>query len=94
MSGQEADTPNKGEVPAHQEVVGQDPNKRVRTLSRKALENEIDQKHQEANVVHKMLKDVIRSTEGINEGSDLDKVLRDLQGVSGELNIKLALRAR
>ena len=89
MSAQEADTPNKGEVPAHQEVVGKDLDKRVRTLSRKALENEIDQKHREANVVHKMLKDVIRSTEGINEGSDLDKVLRDLQGVSGELNIKL-----
>ena len=89
MSGQEADTPNKGEVSSDQEVVGRDPDRRVRTLSRKALENEIDQKHREANVVHKMLKDVIRSTEGINEGSDLDEVLRDLEGFSGELNIKL-----
>ena len=85
MSGQEADTPNKGEVPSHQEVVGRDLDRRVRTLSRKALENEIDQKHREANVVHKMLKDVIRSTEEINEGSDLDEVLRDLEGFSGEL---------
>lgn len=36
-----------------------------------------------------MLKDVIRSNEGKEEGSDLEKVLRDLEGVSGELNIKL-----
>lgn len=89
MSGQEADAPNKGEVLAHQEIVVQDHDKRVRTLSRKAFENKIDQKHREANVMHKMLKDVIRSNEGINEGSDLYKVLRDLEGVSGELNIKL-----
>ena len=89
MSGQEADTPNKGEVSSHQEVVGRDPDRRVRTLSRKALENEIDQKHREANVVHKMLKVVIRSTEDINEGTDLDEVLRDLEGFSEELNIKL-----
>ena len=88
MSGQEADMPNKGEVSAHQ-VVGRDPDKRARTLSRKALETEIGQKRREANVMHKMLRDVIRSTEGINKGSDLDEILRDLEGVSTELNIKL-----
>ena len=81
MSGQEANTPNQGEVPIQQGIVGQDPDKRVRTLSRKALENEIDQKHRETNVVHKMLKEVMQSTEELNEGSDLVKVLRDLEGV-------------
>ena len=79
MSGQEADTPNQGEAPIQQGIVGRDPNKRVRTLSRKALENEIDQKHRETNVVQKMLKDFMQSIEGLNEGSDLVKVLGDLK---------------
>ena len=89
MSGQEANTPNQGEVPIQQGIVCQDPDKRVRTLSSKALENEIDQKHRETNVVHKMLKEVMQSTEELNEGSDLVKVLRDLEGVLREFKIKL-----
>ena len=39
---------NKGEPPVHQEIVDRDPDqKRVITLSRKALENAVEEKRRE-----------------------------------------------
>lgn len=47
---------NKGELPVHQEIVDRDPElKRVRTLSRKALENAVEEKHREIACVHNNL---------------------------------------
>ena len=89
MSDREADTPNKGEASVHQETVSRGPSRRVRILSRKALENETDQKRRELDILHKMLKDVMRSTEELNKESDLGRILRDLEGVSEEFTIKL-----
>ena len=82
MSDREADTPNKGEASVHQETVSRGPSRRVRILSRKALENETDQKRREIDVLHKMLKDVMRSSEELKKESDLSRILRDLEGVS------------
>ena len=89
MSELQADTPDKGEASVHQETVSRGPSRRVRILSRKALENETDQKRRELDVLHKMLKDVMRSTEELNKESDLGRILRDLEGVSEEFTIKL-----
>ena len=56
-----ADEPNKGEAPVHQEIVDRDPEKRVRTLSRKTLENAADEKRREIHAVHLIrFKDRIR----------------------------------
>lgn len=53
---------NKGEPAVHQEIVDRDPElKRVRTLSRKALENAVEEKHREIACVHKcnLLKSLV-----------------------------------
>ena len=44
--------PSKGKLPVHQEIAGRDPDKRVRTLSRKALENAVEEKCCEVDVVY------------------------------------------
>ena len=78
------------QTPVHQEIVGRDPEpKRIRTLSRKALENAVEDKHREIACVHKLLKETMQSAEELNEGSDFESVLRDLQGVSEELRTKI-----
>ena len=41
MSGQGAEKLNRGEAAEFQEIIDRDPEKRIRTLSRKALENAI-----------------------------------------------------
>ncbi|XP_068742252.1 uncharacterized protein [Montipora capricornis] len=63
--------------------------KRVRTLSRKALENAVEEKRREIAWVHKLLKETMRCAEEFNEGSDFEIVLRDLRGVSEELRTKV-----
>lgn len=74
----------------HQEIVDRDPEmKRVRTLTRKALENAVEEKRREIACVHKLLKETIRSAEELNEGSDFEIILRDLRGVSDELKTKI-----
>ena len=81
---------NKGEPPVHQEIVGRNPDpKRVRTLSRKALENAVEEKCREIACVHKLLKETMHSAEELNEGSDFEIILCDLQGVSEELRMKI-----
>ena len=81
---------NKGEPPVHQEIVDRDPEmKRVRTLTRKALENAVEEKRREIACVHKLLKETIRSAEELNEGSDFEIILRDLRGISDELKTKI-----
>ena len=75
------------EPPVHQEIVGSDPEpKRVRTLSRKALENAVEEKHREVACVHKVRKETMQSAEELNKGSDFESVLR---GVSEELRTKI-----
>lgn len=81
---------SKGEPPIHQEIVDRDPDqKRARTLSRKALENAVDEKRREVDCVHKLLKETMQSAEELSEGSDFEIVLRDLRGVSEELKAKI-----
>ena len=63
--------------------------KRVRTLSRKALENAVEEKRREIVCVHRLLKETMRSAKELNEGSDFEIALRDLRGVSKELRTKL-----
>ncbi|KAL9978078.1 hypothetical protein ACROYT_G015559, partial [Oculina patagonica] len=74
----------------HQNIVDRDPDqKRVRTLSRKALENAVEDKRRKIACVHKMLKETIDSVEELSEGSDFEIIFRDLLGVSGELKTKI-----
>ena len=80
---------NEGGPPVHQEIIGRDPEKRVRTLTRKALENAVEEKHREVDVVHKMLRETMQSIEELNEGSDFVTALRHLEGVSAEFKIKI-----
>ena len=55
---------NKGEPPDHQEIVGRDPDsKRIRTWSRKALENELEEKCREIACLHKLLEETMHSAE-------------------------------
>ncbi|KAJ7386290.1 hypothetical protein OS493_010696 [Desmophyllum pertusum] len=89
MSGQGAETPNRGEATLDPELVNRDRDKRTRTLSRKALENAVDKKRRETNAIHKMLKEVMRSAEEPNEGSDFDQALRNLVSVSEKFKIKI-----
>ena len=89
MSGQGVQKPNKGEAPEHQEITDCDPDKRTRTLSRKALENAIQERQRELHSLHKSLKDVMQSAEQLNEALDYHDVLRDLVDKSGEFKIKL-----
>ena len=63
--------------------------KRVRTLSRKALENAVEEKRRGIACVHKLLKETMRSAKEFNERSDFKIVLRDLRGISGELRTKI-----
>ena len=79
-----------GEPPVHQEIVGRDPElKRVRTLSRKALENAVEEKRREIARVHKLLKETMHTAEELKEGSDFEVALRDLRGASEELRTKI-----
>ena len=81
---------SRGEPPVHQEIVGRNPElKRVRTLSRKALENAVEEKRRELACVHKLLKETMHSAEEFDERSDYETVLRDLQGASEELRAKM-----
>ena len=81
---------SRGEPPVHQEIVGRNPElKRVRTLSRKALENAVEEKRREIACVHKLLKETMHSAEEFDERSDYETVLRDLQGASEELKTKM-----
>ena len=81
---------SRGEPPVHQEIVGRNPElKRVRTLSRKALENAVEEKRRELACVHKLLKETMHSAEEFDERSDYETVLRDLQGASEELRVKM-----
>jgi len=55
---------NQGEQPAHHESVGSDPDaKKVRTLSRKALENALEEKRHEIAYVHKLLEETMHAAE-------------------------------
>ena len=81
--------PNEGGPPVHQEIIGRDPEKRVRTLTRKALENAVEEKRREVDVGHKMLRETMQSIEELNEGSDFVTALRHLEGVSAEFKIKI-----
>ena len=89
MSGQGAEKLNRGEAAEFQDIIDRDPEKRIRTLSRKALENAIGEKRGETSALLKMLTDVMRSAREITEGSDSEKVLRDLIGVTEEFRLKL-----
>ena len=81
---------NKGEPPVHQEIVDRDPElKRVRTLSRKALENAVEEKHREIACVHKLLKETMQSAKELSKGSNFEIILRDLRGLSEELKMKI-----
>ena len=81
---------NKGEPAVHQEIVDRDPElKRIRTLSRKALENAVEEKHREIACVHKLLKETMQSAKELSKGSDFKIILRDLRGVSEELKMKI-----
>lgn len=81
---------NKGEPPVHQEIVDRDPElKRVRTLSGKALENAVEEKHREIACVHKLLKETMQSAKELSKGSNFEIILRDLRGLSEELKMKI-----
>lgn len=81
---------NKKEPPVHQEIVDRDPElKRVRTLSRKASENAVEEKHREIASAHKLLKETMQSAKELSKGSDFEIILRDLRGVSEELKMKI-----
>ena len=59
---------NKKEPPVHQEIVDRDPElKRVRTLSRKASENAVEEKHCEIASVHKLLKETMQSAKELSK---------------------------
>ena len=81
-----------GETTIDPELVDIDSEKRTRFLSRKALENAVDEKRRETNAIHKMLKEVMRSAEEPNEGSDFDQALRDLVGLSEKFYTQLLWR--
>ena len=89
MSGKGAEELNEGEAAESQELIGRDLGRRIRTLSRKALENAVGEKRGETNDLLQMLIEVMRSAREITEGSDSEKVLRDLVNVSREFRLKL-----
>ena len=81
---------NEGEPAVHQETVGRDSDmKRKGALSRKALENAVEEKRHEIACVHKLLEETMRSAEEFNERSDFEIVLHDLQGILEELRMKI-----
>lgn len=73
MSGQGDENMNE-EAPIDGEMVRRDSDKRVRTLSRKALENAIVEKRHETNALYKTLRETMRYAEALNEGSETKRI--------------------
>ena len=65
-----------------------DQEKRRRILSRKALQNAVDEKHHQIGTLRTRLHKIIESTE-IDDGYDTEAITRDLEIAAEEFNVVL-----
>ena len=62
---------------------------RSRTLSRKGLQNAVEQRRHEADILHGTLQGVIRSAEGLDDSHCFDNVLSELVTLADKFRVKL-----
>ena len=62
---------------------------RSRTLSRKGLQNAVEQRRHEADILHGKLQGVIRSAEGSDDSHCFDNVLSEIVTLAEKFRITL-----